>query len=178
MPVLKIERLTQSEFEPFGEVIEMAGRDWFYINQGVTRRYHHQGTVQILGADGQAGISLALGGAVAVPLTVSMLERHPLGSQSWIPLDGASFLVVVAPNGVDDAPDESALRAFYVDGSQGVNYFQGTWHHPLITLGRAGKFVVVDRIGSDPNCDERNLDGNYTVDGSFTDGGAIPLIVS
>lgn len=169
MPILKLQRLTQSRFAPFGEVIEMEGRDWFPINNGTTRRYHGQGTVQVSGADGHAGISLALGDALAFPLSISMLERHPLGSQSWIPADGASFVIVVAPNGANDRPDETGICAFLADGGQGVNYFQGTWHHPLMTLGRKGKFVVVDRIGSAPNCDESNLDQHYTVDGSFLD---------
>ncbi|MCI2808402.1 ureidoglycolate lyase [Eoetvoesiella caeni] len=176
MPILKLERLTQSAFAGFGDVIEMNDRDWFHINNGSTRRYHNQSTVQVTGADGQAGISLARGDAFKLPQTVTMLERHPLGSQSWIPMDGAPFLIVVAPNGVDGLPDEAGIRAFYADGGQGVNYFQGTWHHPLMTLGRQGSFVVIDRIGSVPNCDERDLAQHYTIDGAFKDKAVPPLV--
>lgn len=176
MVALKLERLTQSAFAKFGDVIEMNDRDWFPINNGSTRRYHQQSTVQVTGGDGEAGISLARGDAFHLPQTVTMLERHPLGSQSWIPTDGAPFVIVVAPNGADDLPDESGIRAFYADGSQGVNYFQGTWHHPLMTLGRQGSFVVVDRIGTAPNCDERDLAQHYTIDGAFRDRTVTPLV--
>ena len=176
MPILKLERLSREAFADFGDVIESQGRDWFPINNGTTRRYHHQGTVQIAGADGAAGISLAQGDAFNLPLTIVMLERHPLGSQSWIPTDGAPFVIVVAPNGPDDLPDETRIRAFYAAQGQGVNYHLGTWHHPLMTLGRAGGFVVVDRIGTAPNCDERDLRQHYTIDGTFLDPALKPLV--
>lgn len=176
MPSLKLEQLTQSGFADFGDVLEMDGRDWFPINGGTTRRYHCQALVQTAGTDGQAGISLARGDAFHLPINIAMLERHPLGSQAWIPMDGASFIVVVAPDGPDGRPHEGAIRAFYADGSQGVNYHQGTWHHPLLTLGRKGSFIVVDRIGDAPNCDECNLDQHYVIDGAFQNKAVSPLV--
>ena len=86
-----------------------------------------------------------------------MLERHPLSSQLFMPLDDASFLVVVAAKGADViAP--SAVRAFLTNGRQGVNYHAGTWHHPVIALDRGTDFLVVDRAGSGRNCDEFRFD--------------------
>ena len=82
-----------------------------------------------------------------------MLERHPQGSQAFIPMQGQAFLVVVAPGLNADEPDLSQLQAFISDGSQGVNYRAGTWHHPLLTLEAPSDFAVIDRIGSGPNCD-------------------------
>lgn len=164
--ILKLEPLTSSAFAPFGQVISTQDNDGFPINNGTTRRYHHLGQVEVLGDDGQPGISLATGGAFDFPITVKMLERHPLGSQAWIPVNGTSFIVVVAPNGSDDRPDERAIRAFYATGQQGVNYAAGTWHHPLLTLAEPGNFIVIDRIGTAPNCDECNLQQTFVVDGS------------
>lgn len=172
MSILKLERLTRESFAPFGDVIEIGNRDWFPINGGTTRRYHDQARVQVTGDDGQAGISMARGDAFEFPLSINMLERHPLGSQAWIPVNGTPFIAVVAPNGVDDLPDETGIRAFYVEGVQGVNYHQGTWHHPLMSLGRTGDFIVIDRIGTAPNCDERTLQQPRIVDGSFEVGSA------
>lgn len=169
MTILKLERLTVESFAPFGDVIEIGDRPWFPINGGTTRRYHDQGRVQVTGSDGQGGISMARGDAFEFPLSIKMLERHPLGSQAWIPVNGTPFIAVVAPGGADDRPDESAIRAFYVEGVQGVNYHQGTWHHPLMSLGRQGDFIVVDRIGSAPNCDEVTLEKIRVVDGSMAD---------
>lgn len=171
---IKLEPLTKAAFAPFGDVIAMADNDWFPINNGTTRRYHHVGQVQIMGDDGQAGISLARGDAFHFPIAVKMLERHPLGSQAWIPNAGSAFVIVVAPNGPDDRPDENAIRAFYAKGHQGVNYHAGTWHHPLLTLNQPGNFIVVDRIGTVPNCDEVDLREVFVVDGTFTDGSTVP----
>jgi ureidoglycolate lyase len=83
-----------------------------------------------------------------------MMERHPLGSQAFLPLGAVSYLVVVAPAGEFDA---SKLRAFFSRGWQGVNYARGVWHHPLIVLDATADFIVVDRGGKEANCEETYL---------------------
>lgn len=173
MSILKLELLDPAAFAPFGDVIQIEGRPWFPINGGTTRRYHDQGRVQVQGADGQGGISMARGDAFNFPLRIAMLERHPLGSQAWIPSNRTPFIVVVAPNGANDLPEESAIRAFYARPDQGVNYHQGTWHHPLMSLGKQGDFIVIDRIGTVANCDERNLHTVRIVDGTTIDGSTL-----
>jgi ureidoglycolate lyase len=87
-----------------------------------------------------------------MPRVIKMLERHPLGSQAFIPLLGHPFLVVVAPAG--DEPVPGAVRAFRSNGRQGVNYHRGVWHHPVLTIEKRDEFLVVDRSGSGNNCDE------------------------
>ena len=164
MPVLKLELLTQEAFAPFGDVIEIEGRDWYHINNGTTERYHNLGKVDIAGEGGLPIISMCRGDAFHLPVSIKMLERHPLGSQAFIPTSGASFIVAVAPNGGDDKPDENGLRAFLVRGNQGVNYSRGTWHHPLVTLGSKGDFIIVDRGGPGHNCDEIDLSQVYVVE--------------
>ncbi len=80
-----------------------------------------------------------------------MLERHPLGSQAFMPLEGRPYLVVVARRG-DGRPGEPV--AFMASGAQGVSYARGTWHHPLVALGERSDFLVVDRGGSGVNLAE------------------------
>ncbi len=84
------------------------------------------------------------------------MERHPLGSQAFVPLAKISFVVVVAPAGEWVRAED--LRAFVTDGTQGVNYFRGTWHMPLIALEAGQSFLVIDRgdegPDANPNCDE------------------------
>tara|TARA_R100001143_G_scaffold49850_2_gene44832 strand:- start:3894 stop:4418 length:525 start_codon:yes stop_codon:yes gene_type:complete len=167
--VLKLKPLTKEAFAPFGDVISTREGDAFPINSGTTQRYHHLGKIQVQGDDGEPGISMTVGQAFAFPIEVAMLERHPLGSQAWIPTTGNAFIAVVAPGGANDRPDETGLQAFYVNGDQGVNYHAGVWHHPLLNLGPGGNFIVVDRIGSAPNCDECNLNQVYTLDGTFAE---------
>lgn len=170
MNILKLERLSKEAFAPFGDVIEIDGSDWYPINAGTTRRYHGLAPIDPGPEGGRAGISMARGDAFNYPLSISMLERHPVGSQAWIPCTQTPFIVVVAPNGVGGQPDETGLRAFYAQGNQGVSYRAGTWHHPLATLGRQGDFIIVDRIDGAPNCDEAALRTSYCIDGSYKGG--------
>ncbi len=84
---------------------------------------------------------------------LSVMERHRLGSQAFVPLAECGFLIVVAPPG--DAPASVAdLSAFISDGRQGVNYRAGTWHHPLLVTGQCGDFLVIDRVGAGVDCEE------------------------
>ena len=102
------------------------------INNGSTRRYHKLATVETAAPEDQAIISIFAAEALEMPLVIRMLERHPLGSQAFIPLLGHPFLVVVAPLG--DAPVPGHVRAFRSNGRQGVNYHRGVWHHPVLTI--------------------------------------------
>lgn len=156
MQILKAEPLTRKAFAPFGDVIQ-ADDDvrHFPINNGTTMRYHDLAEVQLRGSDAHAIISIFRGQPFGLPVDLHMLERHPSGSQAFIPMHGDRFLIAVAPPGED--LDVSSVRAFFTDGRQGVNYHAGVWHHPLISLDRESDFLVVDRAGEGSNCDERDL---------------------
>ena len=148
---LTIQSLTAENFAPYGEVISCKEHDFFYINDQYTERYHALAEAE---TDAKVGISIFRNiKATQLPFDVSMLERHPLGSQAFIGMNGQSFVIVVAPNWDDKKPDLNQIQAFMTDGSQGVNYRAGTWHHPLLTLEAPSDFVVIDRIGTGANCD-------------------------
>lgn len=152
---LTAEPLTAEAFTAFGEVIDHRGADFFMINSGRTRRYHDLAKVETLGEDARTLISIFVTQPVQMPLQLSFLERHPLGSQAFIPLHGERFVVVVAPAG--DVIDPAQVRAFVTDGRQGVNYSAGTWHAIQSVLEREGEFLVVDRGGAGHNCEEYPL---------------------
>ncbi|SAL40378.1 ureidoglycolate lyase [Caballeronia humi] len=161
MKTLTLEPLTREAFAPYGDVIELDGARHFPINGGTTERFHDLARVEI-GADegGRPLISVFRGQPRPQPVEISMMERHPLGSQAFVPLGDVEYLIVVAPAGEFDP---SGLRAFHTKGWQGVNYARGVWHHPLIVLEREGDFIVVDRGGSQPNCDEIDLSERYVL---------------
>ncbi|MHB0774941.1 ureidoglycolate lyase [Halomonas sp. WWR20] len=152
---LTAQPLTPEAFAPFGEVIDARTSDSFPINAGRTQRHHDLARVETLGEGAHTLINLFVSQPVAVPLTLDFLERHPLGSQAFMPLHEERFLVVVAPPGETIDPD--SVRAFVTDGRQGVNYRAGTWHAIQSVLDREGEFLVVDRGGEGDNCDEYPL---------------------
>jgi len=155
-PVIRAEPLTREAFAPFGDVIETNGARHFPINRGGVERYHDLATLDLGQGGGHPLISIFECRRVSEPsLVVDLMERHPLGSQAFFPLDGAVMCVVVAPAGDALAPEH--LRAFVSSGEQGVNYHRGTWHMPLLALDKGPRFIVVDRGGPGDNCEERPL---------------------
>ena len=151
MNKIQIQPLTAENFKPFGDVLMTKGSDFFYINEKHTERYHDLAEIQ---SDAKVGMSIFKNiKASQFPIEISMLERHPLGSQAFVAMHGQKFVIVVAENFDKDTPDLNKIKAFITDGNQGVNYHAGTWHHPLITLEAPSEFIVVDRIGVSQNCD-------------------------
>lgn len=151
--ILKPEVLTTTAFSPFGDVIEVRdSAQRLQINQGHAERYHDLASVDLAGHGARALISIFRSQPRQFPLFLNVLERHPLGSQAFMPLAALPYLVVVAP-GVD-APDLQGLRCFIAAPGQGVNYARGTWHHPLLSLDATTDFLVVDRGGPGINLEE------------------------
>jgi len=149
---IHIEPLTAQAFTNFGDVIEAHEGDGFGINQGFTWRHHKLATVNTDQATDDAIISIFSSKSRPAPINIIMMERHPLGSQAFMPLDAAPFLVVVAQAGPE--PKLADLRAFVSNGKQGVNYHTGVWHHPLLILAPEQHFLVIDRAGAGNNLNE------------------------
>ena len=152
MITLKPQPLTREGFAPFGDVIETLGAEHFPINEGTTERFHDLAAVDVGHGGGRPLINIFRGQPRELPLAIRMMERHPLGSQAFIPTGPHLWLAVVAPAG--DLPRPADLCAFIAGAGQGVNYHRGVWHHPLIALEAVSDFVVVDRGGGGENCDE------------------------
>lgn len=156
------EPLERERFAPFGQVIEASDvARHFTINAGNTERYHDLADIDP-GPDGRVIVSIFRGQPRKLPFTVEMLERHPRGSQAFIPTSGRPYLVVVAPAG--ETPKTGDIRVFLARGDQGVNYAPGVWHHPLLALGDVSDYLVVDRSGPGGNCDEIELDDPLEID--------------
>ena len=167
MSQLKILPLTRENFAPFGDLITLDGAQHFPINNGSTERFHALSQVDVGDNQGVPIISVFKGQAFSLPFTVKIMERHPLGSQSFIPINSGAndqYLVVVAkPSAPDPAVIASNLSAFIAQGFVGVTYGKGVWHHPLVSLHKNSDFLVVDRKGPGNNCDEVALAAPYFV---------------
>lgn len=159
MTILKPQPLTPAAFTDFGTVIEaydsntQTDKNCFEINNGFAMRHHRIATCQQAGGD--TGLSIFVAKAREVPMALTVMEHHPLGSQAFFSMNGADYVVVVAKAG---EPPQSAddLAVFYAKSHQGVMYDAGVWHHPLLALPQqnadvANSFLVVDRVGGKGN---------------------------
>lgn len=156
--------LTAEAFREYGEVIELDGNDSILINSGNCNRYSDLASLDIASC-GKPGISLFDARAYANPLVLTYVERHPLGSQAFLPTSHEPYLVVVAGdnNNVPQHP-----RAFVTQGYQGVNYHRNIWHGVLTPIKSQSLFVVVDYIGEGDNLQEYQFETPYTIDfGNF-----------
>jgi ureidoglycolate lyase len=156
MRTLAPETLTAEAFAPFGDVLDATG-DHRLINAGLCQRHHDRATLDFGAEPGRAGISIFRAEARALPYSFDLIERHPEGSQAFLPMTADPFLVIVA-TGPDAAP-----RAFLTNGAQGINLHRGTWHGVLTPLAAPGLFAVVDRIGPTPNIEEFRYTQPWTV---------------
>ena len=150
MRILRPVPLTRKDFKPFGDVIEMEGSAHYTINQGFTERFNDLCLVDVAAEGGTTNVSLFLGQPRPAPIAIKLMERHPLGSQAFLPLQDRPWLVLVA----EDVHDHSSYRAFTATGQQGVNYARNVWHHPLLVMDADSRFLIIDRKGPGNNLDE------------------------
>jgi ureidoglycolate lyase len=129
------EPLVEAEFAPFGQVVETPdapGREFFSAELENAR------------PDAHVDLSVAtLEPLVELPLTITLMERHPYSSQTFLPLGASRYFVIVAPDAPDGGPDMGAVRAFIADGRQGVTYRRGTWHHGMTVLDTIARMAVL-----------------------------------
>jgi ureidoglycolate lyase len=158
--IITAQPLTRGSFAPFGEVIDFDTDSHYSINGGRCERYHALAKPEATGPNGHVLINLFRGTPYDFPLKLTMVERHPFGSQAFIPLSPRPFVVVACPNG-PDGPGEPA--AFLTAPGQGVNYPRGLWHGVLTPIGEAQDFVVVDRGGDGSNVEEFHFSHPYEI---------------
>lgn len=155
MKTLRPAPLTPEAFAPFGDVLDATG-EFRLINAGLCHRHHDRARIDF-GPGGRAGISIFKAEPRALPYSFDLIERHPEGSQAFIPMSADPFLVIVATS-PEDRP-----HAFLTTGAQGINLHRGTWHGVLTPLHSPGLFAVVDRIGTTPNLEEHRYTEPWTV---------------
>ncbi|WP_333868699.1 ureidoglycolate lyase [Cypionkella sp.] len=153
------EALTAAAFAPYGDVLDATG-DFRLINAGLCQRHHDRARLDFgaeLDAANRAGISIFQAQPRALPYAFDLIERHPEGSQAFLPMSQHPFLVIVA-----DSP-QAKPRAFLSNGAQGINLHRGTWHGVLTPLQAPGLFAVVDRIGASANLEEFRYPQSWSV---------------
>ena len=156
MRTVRARPLTADAFAPFGAVIERGRGEARLINEGLCTRWHDQARPEI--EDGAASISVFEAEPRALPYELALIERHPLGTQAFLPLTAHPFLVTVS-----EGPEAEPL-AFLTAPHQGIQLRRGTWHGVLTPLHAPGLFAVVDRAGPGPNLEEHRFERPWTVE--------------
>ena len=166
--IITAQALTPEAFAPFGDILDFSNPADMLINQGKCERHHNLAHLQFTQSEagkgeagkGEAGISLFNAMPRSLPYELDMMERHPLGSQAFIPMTQNPFLVIVAE---DDDGKPAIPQAFITTSSMGVNYHANIWHGVLTPLEAPGHFAVIDRIGSGENLQEYWFEEKYLI---------------
>ena len=153
--IIKPIPITKEKFSRFGDMISTSEIKPIEINNGYAKRYDGIANLNTSKDNGETTISIFSALKRNFPMKIDMMEKHPLGSQAFIPIKETTFLAFVAPNG--DKPDLNKIEAFIIPPGIGVNYKPGTWHFPLISTEDMN-FLVVDRKGPGDNLVIKNLD--------------------
>ena len=162
MPQIRTEPLTATAFAAFGDVLDASG-DFRLINAGLCKRHHDRARLDFapeIDVANRAGISIFQAEPRVLPYSFDLIERHPEGSQAFLPMTQHPFLVIVT------ASPEATPRAFITNGAQGINLHRGTWHGVLTPLHAPGLFAVVDRIGASANLEEYRYPQSWSVIGA------------
>jgi len=154
MQTLHPEPITATGFAPFGDVLDATG-DFRLINGDLCHRHHNRARLDF--TDARPGLSIFDAQPRSFPYSFDLIERHPEGSQAFIPMTQHPFLVIVAESPYD------APRAFVTNGAQGINLHRGIWHGVLTPLHAPGLFAVIDRIGPTSNQEEHRFQTPWTV---------------
>lgn len=150
--------ITADAIAGLAELIEAAGPADKQINKGLCGRFHDRANLDI---EGETGISVFQSVSFSMPFRMEMMERHPHGSQAFLPMQQGEYLVVLADD-KDGKPD--APRAFIAGPGQAVNIGRNVWHGVLCPLSDPGLFMVVDRVTDSPNLEEHWFDEPYLID--------------
>jgi ureidoglycolate lyase len=150
--------MNETTFAQFGDVLDCSGEPDKIINQGKCGRYHDGAELNF--GDGRPGVSIFSAERREFPYVLDMVERHPLGTQTFVPMSAHPFLVIVAP---DEDGKPGTPQAFVTKPFQAINFHRNTWHGVLTPLFDPGLFAVVDRIGEGENLEEFWFDTPYKI---------------
>jgi ureidoglycolate lyase len=162
MITLTPQPLTKERFAPYGDVIEASPSQLAAMNEDRFQRFDDLCELDV--GDGRIAVSIArCRVATTLPYRVDVVERHPLGSQAFVPLQRCRMLLLVNRPGED--PESGEFEAFVSNGRQGINYRRGTWHMPLIAFETGNDFLIIDRAMGEPNCDMHDLAEPMMIEG-------------
>jgi len=146
--IIKPKKITGKNFKKFGDLISTRKAKPIKINNGYAKRFDNLCRINTSLKKGYTIMSIFSAKKRKFPMKIDMMEKHPLGSQSFIPMKETTFLSFVAPPG--ESPEISKIQSFIIPPKTGINYKPGIWHFPLISTEDTN-FLVIDRKGDGNN---------------------------
>ena len=141
-------KVSKKNFKKFGQIIDTSKKKYFRINNGFAKRYDNLGKIDTASKKGRTNVSIFSAKKRRFPMKIDIMEKHPLGSQAFVPMKETSFLVFVAPKG--NKPNLKKIESFRIPKQTGINLNPGIWHFPLISIKNMN-FLVIDRKGKGKN---------------------------
>ena len=145
---IKPKKVSKKNFKKFGQIIDTSKKKYFKINNGYAKRYDNLGKIDTASKKGRTNVSIFSAKKRRFPMRIDMMEKHPLGSQAFVPMKETSFLVFVAPKA--KVPNLKKIESFRIPKQKGINLNRGIWHFPLISTKNMN-FLVIDRKGKGNN---------------------------
>ena len=146
--IIKPKKITRKNFQKFGDLISVKKKKSININDGYAKRFDNLCRINTSSKKGKTIMSIFSAKKRKFPMNIKMMEKHPLGSQAFIPMNETKFFVFVAPKG--KKPNTKEIKSFIVPKQTGINYKPGIWHFPLISTKNMN-FLVIDRKGTGNN---------------------------
>ncbi|MAH02206.1 MAG: ureidoglycolate hydrolase [Candidatus Pelagibacter sp.] len=146
--IIKPVEITRKNFAAYGDLISSDNIKPIDINAGYAKRFDNLANINTSRDGGKTIVSIFSTLKRTFPMKIDMMEKHPLGSQAFIPMKETNFIVLVAPPG--DKPEISKIESFVVSRRIGINYKPDIWHFPLISTENMN-FLVMDRKGTGDN---------------------------
>ena len=145
---IRPKKVSKKNFQKFGQIIDASKKKYFRINNGFAKRYDNLGKIDTSKKKGTTIVSIFSAKKRRFPMKIDIMEKHPLGSQAFVPMKDTSFLVFVAPKG--NKPNLKKIESFRIPKQTGINLNPGIWHFPLISIKNMN-FLVIDRKGKGKN---------------------------
>ena len=146
--IIKPTKITKKNFAMYGDLISSNDVAPMEINSGFAKRFDDLANIDTSMDKGETIVSIFAAIKRTFPMKIDMMEKHPLGSQAFIPMKETTFLSFVAPQG--ELPEISKIESFIIPPKTGINYKPGVWHFPLISTEDTN-FIVIDRKGNGKN---------------------------
>ena len=146
--IIKPVKISRSNFSSYGDLISTDDINPMNINEGYAKRFDNLANLDTSKDSGKTIVSIFSALKRTFPMKIHMMEKHPLGSQAFIPMKETTFLAFVAPSG--ESPEIDKIQSFIIPAKMGINYKPGIWHFPLISTENIN-FLVIDRKGSGDN---------------------------